>query len=113
MPHSPELEAARASNVSCPDPLAPDPSRRQAIIALVADRVDWHAREFTRALAAHGVKTVVVRLEACGFDTGRRSGLAIPGFGDDLPDAVLVRSMSGGSFQAVTLRLGILHALRR
>lgn len=113
MPHSPELEAARGSNTSRPDPLAPDPSRRQATIALVVDRVDWHAREFARALAAYGARTVMVRLELCGFDTGHRSGLAIPGFGEGLPDAVLVRSMSGGSFQAVTLRLGILHALSR
>jgi RimK family alpha-L-glutamate ligase len=40
------------------------------------------------------------------------SGLDIAGLGERLPDAVLVRSMSGGTFQAVTLRLGILHALR-
>jgi RimK family alpha-L-glutamate ligase len=39
-------------------------------------------------------------------------GLAIDGFGDRLPDAVLVRDMAGGSFEAVTLRLGILHAAR-
>ena len=29
-----------------------------------------------------------------------------------LPDAVLVRDMAGGTFEAVTLRLGILHALQ-
>jgi RimK family alpha-L-glutamate ligase len=29
-----------------------------------------------------------------------------------LPDAVFVRDMSGGSFEAVTLRLGVLHALQ-
>jgi RimK family alpha-L-glutamate ligase len=111
MPHSPEPAAERGSNDSRPGPLAPDPSRRPTTIALVVDRVDWHARQLTRALAAHGAKTAAVRLESCGFDTQRRSGLVLSGFGDELPDAVLVRSMSGGSFQAVTLRLGILHAL--
>ena len=29
-----------------------------------------------------------------------------------MPDAVLVRDMAGGSFEAVTLRLGVLHALQ-
>jgi len=32
--------------------------------------------------------------------------------GERLPDAVIVRTMSGGTFEAVTVRLGILHALR-
>jgi len=50
-------------------------------------------------------------LEACRIDTGSASGLILPGFGAGLPDAVFVRTMSGGSFEAVTHRLGILHAL--
>ena len=36
----------------------------------------------------------------------------VPGLRRDLPDAVLVRSLSAGSFEAITLRLGFLHALR-
>ena len=36
----------------------------------------------------------------------------MPDFDLRLPDAVLVRDMSGGTFEAVTLRLGILHALQ-
>ena len=81
-------------------------------VALVTDRPDWHARELTRALAALGAHAICVDLAACGFDTAARSGLRIAGFADRLPDAVLVRSMAGGTFEAVTLRLGILHALR-
>ena len=81
-------------------------------VALVTDRPDWHARKLTRALAAVGARATCVDLAACGFDTATHSGLRITGFGDRLPDAVLVRSMVGGSFEAVTLRLGILHALR-
>jgi RimK family alpha-L-glutamate ligase len=50
-------------------------------------------------------------LSDCRIDTASGSGLVLPGFGADLPDAVLVRDMSGGTFEAVTLRLGILHAL--
>jgi RimK family alpha-L-glutamate ligase len=81
-------------------------------IALIADRPDWHARELGKALAACGAHAVCVELPACGFDTENPSGLNIAGFGGRLPSAVLVRSMAGGSFEAVTLRLGILHALR-
>jgi RimK family alpha-L-glutamate ligase len=36
----------------------------------------------------------------------------VPGFGHTLPDAVFVRGIAGGTFEQVTLRLGILHALR-
>jgi tetrahydromethanopterin:alpha-L-glutamate ligase len=94
-----------------PSALAPDASTARPAIALVIDRPDWHSRELSKALAARGATAIPVRLEACGFDTERRSGLVIPGFGERLPDAVLVRCLSGGSFQAVTLRLGLLHAL--
>ena len=82
--------------------LAVVPAASAPIVALVSDGIDWHARTLTKALAAQGVRTIPTSLQACG----------IAGLGDPLPDAVLVRSMSGGTFQAVTLRLGILHALR-
>ena len=81
-------------------------------VALVVDAIDWHARELTKAFAALGARAVPVALSACAIATQSRFGLRIPGFVDRPPDAVLVRSMSGGTFEAVTLRLGILHALR-
>src|SRR5215203_2315039 len=84
---------------------------RSPDIALITDAVDWHARALTRAFARLGARARAVALPACAIDTTSPLGLAIPGF-DRLPDAVLVRSLSGGSFEAVTLRLGILHALR-
>ena len=46
------------------------------------------------------------------FDTQQPSGLYFPDFGNELPDAVLVRSVGAGTFEAVTRRLGVLHALR-
>ncbi len=45
------------------------------------------------------------------FDTRRRSGLVIPGFGADLPDAMFVRAIGSGTFESVTLRLDVLHSL--
>ncbi len=81
-------------------------------VGLVVDRIDWHARELMAALRVRGIETVPVRLPRCGFATQTASGLHIDGFNDTLPDAVIVRTMSGGTFEAVTLRLGVLHALR-
>jgi tetrahydromethanopterin:alpha-L-glutamate ligase len=81
-------------------------------IALAVDKFDWHARELTRALASLGARAVPFRLSAALLDTSAKFGLKIRGFESGLPDAVIVRAISGGTFQAVTMRLGILHALR-
>jgi tetrahydromethanopterin:alpha-L-glutamate ligase len=99
MPHSPDGIARRA---------APPIPR----IALISDRLDWHARELTKALSAAGARATLVRLEDCRFETDHPHGLHMPGFDERLPDAVFVRCLSGGSFEAVTVRLGLLHALR-
>jgi len=81
-------------------------------VGLVIDSIDWHARQLIAALSSRGVETVPVQLSSCGMATESASGLHIDGFGKTLPDSVVVRSMSGGTFEAVTLRLGVLHALR-
>jgi tetrahydromethanopterin:alpha-L-glutamate ligase len=81
-------------------------------VGLVIDSVDWHARQVIAALSSRGVETVPVQLSSCGIATSSPSGLCVDGFGEALPDAVVVRTMSGGPFEAVTLRLGVLHALR-
>jgi tetrahydromethanopterin:alpha-L-glutamate ligase len=95
-----------------PERFAIERHASQQMVGLVVDRVDWHARELAGALAARAVGTAPIRLHLCRFATQSVSGLHIDGFGETLPDAVVVRSMSGGAFEAVTLRLGILHALR-
>jgi RimK family alpha-L-glutamate ligase len=87
------------------------PALRRLAVGLVVDRWDWHARGLAKAFAALGAETFAIDLAACGFDTQSAAGLAIPGR-TQLPDAVMVRTMSGGSFEAVTMRLGVLHALR-
>lgn len=81
-------------------------------VALAVDEIDWHARAVLKGFAAAGVECVPVVLAACSFDTTTPHGLVLPGFVDALPDAVLVRAISAGSFEEVTRRLGILHALR-
>jgi RimK family alpha-L-glutamate ligase len=95
------------------DAFAAEPAAARApLVALVVEGIDWHARMLAQAFAALGVRTRPVDLRACAIETQRSGGLAIDGMEDRLPDAVLVRTMSGGTFQAVTMRLGILHALR-
>ena len=63
------------------------------------------------AFTSVGVRVERIDLGQCGFDTQSASGLALPILGSLLPDAVHVRTMSAGSFEAITRRLGVLHAL--
>lgn len=63
------------------------------------------------AFAAVGARALRIDLAACHFDTRSPSGLALPFLGRRLPDAVHVRTISAGSFEAITKRLGVLHAL--
>ncbi len=81
-------------------------------VALIADTPDWHARAMLRAFADARTDALFVRLADCVFATDAANGVLIPGFGAALPDFVFVREIAGGSFEAVTRRLGILHALR-
>lgn len=82
-------------------------------ILVVSDNSDARSRGLAKSLRQRGAIAVTAPLAAIAFDTGRPSGLAIPGFGQRLPDAVLVRSVAAGSFEAITRRLGALHALGR
>ncbi len=81
-------------------------------IALFVDQPDWHSRRLRKALAAQGAEAICVSLRDCGFHTGAGHGLVLPGFETALPDAAFVRQISDGSFEQVTKRLGVLHALR-
>ena len=79
----------------------------------MTDEVGWHTRQLQAALRARGALGRCLDLADCRIDTtAARHGLVLPGFGRLLPDAVLVRGIAGGSFEQVTKRLGVLHALR-
>ena len=78
------------------------PATQRFAVGLVVDRWDWHARALGKALTARGADVASIRLPSCGFDTQSACGLSLPGFAR-LPDAVMVRTMSGGTFEAVTL----------
>ena len=81
-------------------------------VAIFSEQRDWHARRIARHLTAMGAEPRLVHLAKCQFTSAAPSGIAIPGFRRNLPDACIVRSVPGRSFEAVTRRLGILHALR-
>lgn len=86
-------------------------------ILVFGDGRDWHGKALARAFKARGVKPLTVPLKLCGFDTTTPHGLHIPGLdrlglGERLPRAAFVRFVPGGSFEEVTLYLGVLHALR-
>jgi tetrahydromethanopterin:alpha-L-glutamate ligase len=89
------------------DAAAPDAS-----IVLFGDGRDWHGKSLLRAFKKRGLTPLLVPLDACGFSTETATGLAIPGLGDRLPEGAFVRFVPGGTFEEVTLYLGVLHALR-
>ncbi|EHK56736.1 ATP-grasp domain-containing protein [Allomesorhizobium alhagi] len=82
-------------------------------ILIVSDMSDARSQGLATRLAQRGAFVATAPLAAIAFDTGSASGLAIPGFDGGLPDAVIVRSIAAGSFEAITRRLGVLHALGR
>lgn len=111
-----EAEAAEAA-IAPPSPPAETKSRPEGAglhLALLIEegRGEWHARRIVRALEACGARVTVSSLPHCAFDTGLPSGIDIPGFAGKLPDGVFVRSISAGTLEQITFRLGLLHALR-
>ncbi len=87
----------------------PTPTR----IAIMTDETGWHTRQLQAALRARGAVGRCLDLADCSIDTQHAwHGLVLPGYGSALPDAVLVRGIAGGTFEQVTKRLGVLHALR-
>lgn len=81
-------------------------------IAIFTDAPGWHGRELKRAAQARDVTARYVSLSACHFDLERPHGIFIPGYDQQLPDGAFVRAIPAGTFEQVTLRLGLLHALR-
>lgn len=82
-------------------------------VAIFTDETGWHTRQLQAALRARGAVGRCLDLAQVGIDTPASAhGLVLPGFGRELPAAALVRGIAGGSFEQVTKRLAVLHALR-
>ncbi|MEK1887490.1 MAG: RimK family alpha-L-glutamate ligase [Phyllobacterium sp.] len=80
-------------------------------ILILSDRADRQVRQLQSSLERLGFSVLALHLADIAFDTRFASGMAIPGMDGALPAGVIVRSVSSGSFEAITRRLGILHAL--
>jgi RimK family alpha-L-glutamate ligase len=80
-------------------------------IGLAADNGTWHKNRLLAALQAQGVEPVLFSLADVAVVTGGGEPLRVPGFPEALPDGVLMRTIAGGTFEATTMRLGVLHAL--
>jgi tetrahydromethanopterin:alpha-L-glutamate ligase len=85
---------------------------KNAAIVMFGDGRDWHGKSLSRAFRRHGITPLLAPLNRCGFSTETATGLHIPGLGDRLPQGAFVRFVPGGTFEEVTLYLGVLHALR-
>lgn len=81
-------------------------------IVLFGDGRDWHGKSLLRAFKRRGIRPIVAPLPSCGFSTETATGLSIPWLGDHKPEGAFVRFIPGGSFEQVTMYLGVLHALR-
>jgi tetrahydromethanopterin:alpha-L-glutamate ligase len=83
-----------------------------ARLVIFTEQADWHTRRLKRACRKRGVEAHVLSLKDGVFALGQGGlGVVLPGFEDRLPDAVIVRVVASGSFEQVTVRLGLLHAL--
>lgn len=71
-------------------------------IAIMTDETGWHTSRLKRALRERGAQGRCVDLADCRFDTTHAPhGLAIPGYGRSLPDAVIVRGIAGGTLSLI------------
>ena len=81
-------------------------------IVVFTDARGWHEKQLESAFLGVGANPHFVSLSQCRFtDHTEFGGLTIPGLKNELPQGVFVRSVSAGTFEQVTLRLGFLHAL--
>ena len=81
-------------------------------IVVFTDARGWHEKQLESAFLGVGANPHFVSLSQCRFsDHTDFGGLTIPGLENVLPQGVFVRSVSAGTFEQVTLRLGFLHAL--
>jgi ribosomal protein S6--L-glutamate ligase len=80
-------------------------------VGLAAENGAWHRDRLAAALRAAGAEPVLFSLADVAVVTDGAEPLRVPGFPGALPDGILLRTISGGTFEATTLRLGVLHAL--
>ncbi|MCX8506974.1 MAG: alpha-L-glutamate ligase [Alphaproteobacteria bacterium] len=98
-------------------------------ILILADRPEWQSQELRAAIAKQGGQSLCLSLSDLAFSSGLANSDHLPAATHTSPglyfpaefyehflslealDGVLVRGVAAGSFEQITLRLSILHAL--
>ena len=82
-------------------------------VPIFTDDAGWHGEQLKQAFAERSVEVIFVSLQSCSLDlSGTQAVVEIPGFKyGQLPKAVFVRGVAGGTLQQVITRLNILHIL--
>ena len=82
-------------------------------VAIVTDDPGWHGAALGRAFKARRIDSQFVSLTNCRLDIANDGmPVRLAGFENELPAAVFVRGVPGGTLEQVILRLDLLHALR-
>ncbi len=82
-------------------------------VPIFTEDAGWHGEQLKQAFAERGVEVIFVSLQSCSLDlSGTQAVVEIPGFEyGQLPKAVFVRGVAGGTLQQVITRLNVLHIL--
>jgi RimK family alpha-L-glutamate ligase len=80
-------------------------------VVIFNDTHGWHSNQLFEELTQLNIDTVLTDLAECTIDLSSPTGLSIPGFNDQLPNAVMVRGIAPGSLEQITLRMDVLHTL--
>jgi tetrahydromethanopterin:alpha-L-glutamate ligase len=85
-------------------------------VTIFTDDAGWHGAQLAAAFAARELEAVFVSLQDCMIDlsgefSNVKPAIKIPHF-SELPKAVFVRGIAGGTLQQITTRLNILHMLK-
>lgn len=81
-------------------------------IPIFTDEPGWQGNQLKLAFAKHDVETVFVSLQDCVIDLAQQwPQIHIPHFDNELPLAVFVRGVAGGTLPQVITRLNVLHML--
>ena len=80
-------------------------------IVIFNDTHGWHSEQLVCALQLFGITAVLTDLADCTIDLDSPTGMTIPGFENQLPDAAMVRGIAPGSLEQITLRMDMLHTL--
>ena len=82
-------------------------------VIIFSDSHDWHSNQLKKELKKLKCNVFCLTLNDCFIKTNSKNNIFIPGFSKNLPDGCFIRTIGKGTFQQITRRLTILHALKK